>query len=1182
MARWLRWLIYLGGGFFALLMVLALFAVWLVTTTPGAQFAAYLAQSQEPRLKLQVTSGNLLEGVEARNVVWQQDKLVAVELDELDLRWDAMALLSRKVEVELLELRGVDIRVAEGDLAEESPVEVIDDDTGPIVLPHIELPVDLNIGSVVVDRVRLQLGEDDPHWIRRAELSLRASGSAWHVKRLMVERDDARVEIHGEVNTADAYPVSMFVNASAAIPGLPERVRLSSRLGGSVTALTTSHRLAGPVTGDLELDIRPLDPDMPFNLQGSGLSGGWPPDGNHLLAARDVDLLVRGDLDDIEGQLSAHLAGENVPAGDWDAEFSADLQRQRAEVKRLEGGLLAGSLLASGELNWGEQLLWQADIALVDLDPSQQWDGAPSDVNGPIRVAGEAGESGWGLDVRLDGLSAWVEGNKAYLEGQLGHRRSGVWYLENLHAEVEGGDLVASGELGEELSLDLDAQFTDLGALHEDLEGAIQASAKVQGPLQRPYIETRGNGRGISWAGEYCVERLSWDVVVPSLGLEPGTAEVVVDAIQVGDYAIDRVEAEGFGSRAAHQLTLHANAPDGQGNLALAGGWLEGRGWRGMVVDANGQVMGHSLSLERSLTIRQDGDRFEVSPHCWAYKDARLCVEETIVADPQSADADVSLSNFNFAWLDPVLPAELDWQGRLSAASQISWHAEDGVKASLVANGSQGRVSLLVEEAIDDLPRVVRDLDYRHISVAASYSPEQADVRFDFAAEEAGQMHADLSMEPNLDGDGWLDGSVSLSGLQAGFFHPFVPQLSELSGRFDADLQLDGSLSAPEFNGLLEFSDGEILTRESPTKVDRLNLKVELNGSKAGIAGGFYIGSERAQISGQADWEQFDNWLVEVGVEGQRLEAIYPPYARLRVSPDLMARVRPGTVEVVGSVHVPSGKITVQEIPQQVVAKSDDAVVIRRERDDATDILEEVAQAWGFDADLELSMGDRVDLEAFGINGKLTGSMRIRQRPEAEPAGFGELRIVDGEYRAYGQRLSIRRGMVMFSGPLDRPELDVEAVRRIERDGVTAGLRLIGSAREPNVSVFSEPAMSEEDALSYMIRGRPLGAEGPGSDALVAQAAVALGVYGAQSAVGGFAEQLGVEDFEIDAVGEGEEAQVVVSGYVRPNLYVAYGVGVFQPLNTVTLRYYLTQQLFMEAVSSEESALDLMYRFDID
>ena len=43
-----------------------------------------------------------------------------------------------------------------------------------------------------------------------------------------------------------------------------------------------------------------------------------------------------------------------------------------------------------------------------------------------------------------------------------------------------------------------------------------------------------------------------------------------------------------------------------------------------------------------------------------------------------------------------------------------------------------------------------------------------------------------------------------------------------------------------------------------------------------------------------------------------------------------------------------------------------------------------------------------------------------------------------------------------------------------------------------------------------------------------------------------------------------------------------YGVGVFEPDDTLSLRYYLSQQFYLEAISGTESALDIFYTFDYD
>ena len=49
------------------------------------------------------------------------------------------------------------------------------------------------------------------------------------------------------------------------------------------------------------------------------------------------------------------------------------------------------------------------------------------------------------------------------------------------------------------------------------------------------------------------------------------------------------------------------------------------------------------------------------------------------------------------------------------------------------------------------------------------------------------------------------------------------------------------------------------------------------------------------------------------------------------------------------------------------------------------------------------------------------------------PIGRGELSVDEGRYEAFGQKLDINRGRLLFDAtPLDNPGLDIEARRRIE------------------------------------------------------------------------------------------------------------------------------------------------------
>ncbi len=61
---------------------------------------------------------------------------------------------------------------------------------------------------------------------------------------------------------------------------------------------------------------------------------------------------------------------------------------------------------------------------------------------------------------------------------------------------------------------------------------------------------------------------------------------------------------------------------------------------------------------------------------------------------------------------------------------------------------------------------------------------------------------------------------------------------------------------------------------------------------------------------------------------------------------------------------------------------------------------------------------------------------------------------------------------------------------------------------------------------------------------------------------------------------DGDDSQVQLSGRLSPNLLLSYGVGVLTPVNTLTLRYNLTERFYVETAQSVESALDFFYTFD--
>ncbi|PJY21872.1 hypothetical protein CWM32_24435, partial [Escherichia coli] len=126
--------------------------------------------------------------------------------------------------------------------------------------------------------------------------------------------------------------------------------------------------------------------------------------------------------------------------------------------------------------------------------------------------------------------------------------------------------------------------------------------------------------------------------------------------------------------------------------------------------------------------------------------------------------------------------------------------------------------------------------------------------------------------------------------------------------------------------------------------------------------------------------------------------------------------------------------------------------------------------------------GDDFQLSAFGLQGNLVGRLNVAQKDKG-PFILGEVNIRNGQCRSFGQDLQIKEGKILMNGPVDQPYLAITAIRNPNntQDGVVAGVRVSGPSDEPSLTIFSEPAMPQANALSYLLRGQNIDGEAGGN-----------------------------------------------------------------------------------------------------
>ncbi len=194
--------------------------------------------------------------------------------------------------------------------------------------------------------------------------------------------------------------------------------------------------------------------------------------------------------------------------------------------------------------------------------------------------------------------------------------------------------------------------------------------------------------------------------------------------------------------------------------------------------------------------------------------------------------------------------------------------------------------------------------------------------------------------------------------------------------------------------------------------------------------------------------------------------------------------------------------------------------------------------------------------------------------------GSGEVRVA-GKYKAYGQDLTIQRGQLLYAWtPLDNPNLNIEATRTV--GAVTAGLRIRGNAQSPELTVYSDPPMSQANALSSLVAGADRGDRRGDSEAGAMQSAArSLGVAGGGLLTKSLGKRLGVDELSVKDDEMIGGAALTVGQYLSPRLYLSYGVGVFDPGDVITLRYKLSDQFAVQTQRGpEDTRAGIEYRIE--
>ena len=842
-------------------------------------------------------------------------------------------------------------------------------------------------------------------------------------------------------------------------------------------------------------------------------------------------------------------------------------------------------LVGEGVLQLDRVRSFRFDSRLRRLDLRDFIDSAPTDLNAVLHASGSLmPEPEVALDFQLEQslFSRYgIEGS-----GQL--HFSGKKKADG-EIELRIGDNILNAELAYGTAADYFRLMLDAPKLEQlsgAMRGQLSGQAELLGSLAEPAINFTLGGINLALSDGDSIEQIDaggrYDKQTLALQL---TASGVRTQ---GGMGISELRVQTDGSRAQHKLrgTAHLTRdaqPLGSLRIEASGGLVE--------ADAAWQWLGNLDALEADGVLPlhlQAPTRLSLAPGKLQLGAARFALGggEVTLQDTQWARlgwhsagrfGGLGVRAVNLHRLTPSSSNfdTLRFGGDWDITSDTHWQGHATIKRE---SGD-----LLVDA------QTGQQLGLRELSLAVSVVQDVLSLQLDASGTRLGEVAAQVKLPLSLRDGRWtvlndtpLSGRVSLHGEDLTWIGPVLHENLQSGGSLALDADLRGSFGVPRLQGSLQGEGLRVALLDQGVNLEQGSLRARFETNDVQIEKLEFVapylpkpddkllddfsfpgGAGRLSASGRIDLEGADS---DLQVRAQSLPLVQRADRWLIVSGEGHVGYASRTLSLRGDIRADAGLLA--QIETGKPRWSDDVKLSGQS--------EVKKGALAYDIDAGFDLGEHFYVRTAGLESRLSGRLRLQGEAGSPMRATGIIATQDGLFNAYGQRLTVERGMVNFQGPPDDPGLNILALRK--GLSVEAGLEVTGTARHPVFRLVSTPAVPDAEKLSWIVLGRVPESGSIDSSLLLAAAGNLLG----GQSVGQLGRSLGVDELSLrqSETGDALQSQVFTVGKrLSSRAYLSYEQGLSDVGGLTKFSYTLTPRITLVTRTGTEDAIDLFYSF---
>ncbi|MDP1659162.1 MAG: translocation/assembly module TamB domain-containing protein, partial [Methylotenera sp.] len=835
-----------------------------------------------------------------------------------------------------------------------------------------------------------------------------------------------------------------------------------------------------------------------------------------------------------------------------DYPLSANIKINELQPERL-GNYPAAKL--NFDVNAQGKLLPKLQTSLQFVALDSQWQGQAIQSAGKMLIEGAEIQGTKVLDTKVQGTK--VQGT----------------IIRNIdfQASIANNNIKANGSLGQSDSrLEWQADLAELAKFGAEYSGKANANGTLTGSFENLALQFKLLAQNLSLPGGFKAEKLEGQAAVMSDENGKVEGEFKARNLQYGKHTLADGSMTLQGTRANHQLKMTAQGKEFKFESALQGGLTETNNWQGVLqnltFDGNARI---KLTAPAPLMLNTKGATLEKASLQLAK--GRVFIDLLKIgtdgfASKGHADQ-IALEDLPSGLLS--LPSTL--QGNPIFSGKWDINAADSLNGNLSFWRETGDFTMTAADG------TTKPLGLQEVKLEAELSNNHATIKANLNGQNVGNLDANLTTTFTKVNSGYallasapltLDGKAKLHTLA---WLPLPSSLMDASfdGALNMSVAANGTLGAPNLSGNV---NGKNLQFSLPTEgVSFSNGILE-----ASFENDQLLIKKASWQGGEGHLSATGSLLLNKGKPAINLDWTAEKFTAISRADRLLTLNGAGKTTLANDMLTISGSFTVVKglaelADEGTPALGDDVIILGQAEYVPESALRILLNG------LHIDLGKEFILRGRGLDAELTGAVTLTGLTQYRPHTEGVIQVKKGTYMAYGQVLTIERGVINFNGTVDNPGVNIRAMRNSKP--VNAGIEITGTAFLPITKLVSDPSVADSEKLSWLVLGHGMDQTTKNDYGLLSLAAGVLLSQGQSVPLQTqLARAAGLDEFSF-AGGDATNASVVFGKRLTSRLYLSYQKSIRGLLDVARLTFNMTSRWSLRAEAGTESAVDVLYTF---